>query len=200
MSPRGGPGEQRSWTAPFTFRPHGAGFRLDGGGPDIWHGTAAGFHTLEEEIATTDEGKTIISGGCHCGNVTFRLAASRPPEDLSVRACGCRFCRQHAALSTSDPDGHVSFAVSEPGRLARYRFGLKTADFLVCQNCGVYVGALMPDGDRAYAILNVNACGEPQRFLQKSAAMDYGAEDEAGRQARRRAKWTPADLQIEVNS
>lgn len=131
--------------------------------------------------------------------MTFRLAASRPPEALPVRACGCRFCRRHAALSTSDPDGHVSFAVAEPARLGRYRFGLKTADFLICQDCGVYVGALMPDGDQAYAILNVNACDEPQRFLQKSAAMDYGAEDEAGRQARRRATWTPAELQIEVN-
>jgi hypothetical protein len=64
--------------------------------------------------------------------VTFRLAASRPPEDLPVRACGCRFCRQHAALSTSDPDGHVIFQVADPARLARYRFGLKTADFLIC--------------------------------------------------------------------
>ncbi len=161
-------------------------------------GHGSGFRVLNEEIVTTNDDKTIISGGCHCGNVTFRLVASRPPEDLRVRACGCRFCRRHAALSTSDPGGHVSFTVSEPARLGRYRFGLKTADFLICQDCGVYVGALMPDGDQAFAIINVNACDEPQRFLQKSTAMDYGAEDEAGRQARRRAKWTPAELQIEV--
>ena len=142
----------------------------------------------------------IISGRCHCGNVSFRLAASRPPEDLPVRACGCRFCRQHAALSTSDPDGHVSFAVAEPDRLGRYRFGLKTADFLICRDCGVYLGALMADGDRAFAILNVKACDEPERFLQEPVAMDYGAEDEAARLARRREKWTPADGQIEVIS
>lgn len=117
-----------------------------------------------------------------------------------MRACGCRFCRQHAALSTSDPEGHVRFQAADPERLARYRFGLKTADFLVCRDCGVYLGALMADGDRAYAILNVNACAEPQRFLQKPVVMDYGAEDEAGRKARRRAKWTPADPKIEVIS
>ncbi len=99
------------------------------------------------------------------------------------------------SLATSDPDGHVSFAVAKPARLGRYRFGLETADFLICQDCGVYVGALMPDGDQAFAIINVNACDEPQRFLQKSTAMDYGAEDEPSRQARRRAKWTPAELQ-----
>ncbi len=140
----------------------------------------------------------MISGGCHCGNVTFRLAASRPPEALPVRACGCRFCRRHGARSTSDPDGRITFAVADPAGLSRYRFGLKTADFLVCRACGVYVGALMPDGERAFAIVNVNACEQPQRFLQKSVAMDYGAEDAAGRQARRRAKWTPAQAQVEV--
>lgn len=153
----------------------------------------------EQNVQSTQE-KTIISGGCHCGKVTFRLAASRPPEALPVRACGCRFCRRHAALSTSDPDGRVTFAVAGPACLSRYRFGLKTADFLVCRDCGVYVGALMPDGAEAYAIINVNACDEPQRFLQNPVAMDYGAEDAAGRQARRRAKWTPAELQFEVIS
>ena len=67
-----------------------------------------------------------ITGGCHCGNLTFRLTASQPPEDLPVRACGCRFCRQHGALSTSDPEGRLSFAARDPERLSRYRFGLKT--------------------------------------------------------------------------
>lgn len=142
----------------------------------------------------------MIEGGCHCGNLTFRLAASGPPEALPVRACGCGFCRQHGALTTSDPDGRVAFAVADPARLARYRFGLKTADFLVCQTCGVYVGALMPDGDGAYAILNVNACAARDRFVETPVAMDYGGEDEAGRLARRRAKWTPADPEIQVKS
>jgi hypothetical protein len=119
---------------------------------------------------------------------------------LPVRACGCRFCRQHAVLSTSDPDGRVSFAAADPAALGRYRFGLHTADYLICRDCGVYVGALMADGERAYAIVNVNACDEPERFLQPPRAMDYDAEDEADRRARRRAKWTPADRQIEAGA
>jgi len=149
---------------------------------------------------TSAENKTVISGGCHCGTVTFRLVASRPPEDLPVRACSCRFCRQHAALSTSDPAGHVTFATADAASLGRYRFGLRTADFLICRDCGVYLGALMPDGDAAYAILNVNACDEPERFVQSPLTMDYGGEDEAGRLARRRAKWTPAERRIEERS
>ncbi len=150
--------------------------------------------------SASSDSETLITGGCHCGAVTFRLAASRPPEDLPVRACSCRFCRQHAALSTSDPAGRVTFAAADPAALGRYRFGLRTADFLICRTCGVYVGALMPDGDAAYAILNVNACDAPERFAQSPLAMDYGGEDEAGRLARRRAKWTPADPRIEQTS
>ena len=141
-----------------------------------------------------------ISGGCHCGNLTFQLTASQPPEALTVRACGCRFCRQHGALSTSDPDGRLRFAVRDPALVSRYRFGLKTADFLVCRACGVYVGALMSDDDRAYGLVNVKACDKAHLFVQKAADMDYGSEDETGRLDRRRAKWTPTDPQIESAS
>jgi hypothetical protein len=32
-------------------------------------------------------------------------------------------------------------------KLLRYRFGLKTADFLVCENCGIYMAAVISTGD-----------------------------------------------------
>ncbi len=137
-----------------------------------------------------------IRGGCHCGNLGFRLRASQPAEDLPVRACGCRFCRQHAALSSSDPAGRLSFAARDPDLLSRYRFGLATADFLVCRACGVYVGALMPDGGGAFGLINVRACDEAHQFAQSPRDMDYGGEDEGGRLERRRARWTPADPEI----
>lgn len=147
---------------------------------------SAEAHEIEHEIR----------GGCHCGNPSFRLLASRPPEDLPVRACGCRFCRRHGALSSADPDGRLSFAARDPALLGRYRFGLATADFLVCRACGVYVGALMPDGEAALGLINVRACDEAHHFVQSPRDMDYGAEDEAGRRDRRRAGWTPADPEV----
>ncbi|MEE8228209.1 MAG: hypothetical protein V3R30_15410, partial [Kiloniellales bacterium] len=73
---------------------------------------------------------TQITGRCHCGNVSFVLSTDKPPEALAVRACGCDFCRAHGALSTSDPEGPVRFAIRDPARVNRYRFGLETADFL----------------------------------------------------------------------
>ena len=74
----------------------------------------------------------------------------------------------------------------------RYRFGLETADFLVCRRCGVYLGAVMPVGDGAVATLNVNSFDPPHPFEREGVAMDYGRESEAERRARRAARWTPA--------
>ncbi len=88
----------------------------------------------------------IIPGGCHCGNLTFEMRSARPPEELPLRTCGCGFCRAHGGLYTSDPEGFVRFAVRDPARLSRYRFGHGTADFLICRDCGVFLGAVMSEG------------------------------------------------------
>jgi hypothetical protein len=88
----------------------------------------------------------------------------------------------------------VRFSARDPDRLARYRFGHKTADFLICRDCGGFLGVFMRDGERGYAVVNVNACEEPERFGREAATMDYEAEDETDRLARRRARWTPAAL------
>jgi len=137
-------------------------------------------------------GPETVVGRCHCGNLSFELAASRPPEDFAPRTCGCSFCRAHAGLYISDPDGFVRFAARDPKRVSRYRFGHETADFLICAQCGVFLAALMTEGEGALAVLNVRACDDPGRFAGAPAAMDYDAETPADRLARRRARWTPA--------
>ena len=78
-------------------------------------------------------------GRCHCGNLELALETSLRPEELSLRADTCSFCRRHGARTTSDPSGHVVITVHHPEQLLRYRFGLRTADFLVCTRCGIYV-------------------------------------------------------------
>src|SRR5436190_940430 len=78
----------------------------------------------------------------------YELRTALVPAQWNIRACQCAFCRAHAALSCSDPNGTLAFVERETGVLARYRFGLKTADFLLCMRCGVYNGATIetPDG------------------------------------------------------
>ena len=134
----------------------------------------------------------MLAGSCHCGNLEVVFTPGRDPEDLQVRACGCAFCVRHGARTTSDPDGRAEIAIRDEGQLLRYRFGLRTADFLVCRGCGIYLAAVMTDSDgQSYATINVNVLDDRARFALDAVAADYDAEDFLARTARRRARWTP---------
>lgn len=131
-------------------------------------------------------------GGCHCGNLRYALESQLALGALSLRACRCSFCRLHGARSTSDPAGRIAFTLRDPAALTRYRFGLRTADFLVCAKCGIYVGAVMHDGAAAWAIVNANTLDAVVGLTQDAVPMDYDGEDEGRRLARRRQRWSPA--------
>jgi hypothetical protein len=133
------------------------------------------------------------AGGCHCGNLRYTLETSLALGELPLRACQCSFCRLHGARSTSDPNGRLRFEVRDPAQLTRYRFGLKTADFLICANCGIYVGAVMREGAAQWAIVNANTLDEVEKLTQELKPMDYEGESEAQRLARRRQRWSPAE-------
>ena len=81
--------------------------------------------------------------------------------------------------------------MSDADALVRYHFGHRTADFLICARCGVYIGALMEDGSRSWFVINVNALRPPPRDDFPVAAASLDAEDVAARIARRKQKWTP---------
>src|SRR5688572_31377021 len=102
-------------------------------------------------------------GGCHCNNVTIRLESDKTPLELGLRTDTCSFCNKHHALYTSDPSGALHIAVREADLVERYRFGTKTADFLLCRACGVFVAAYMPEP--SLAVINVNALEARAAFL-----------------------------------
>ena len=135
-----------------------------------------------------------LSGACHCGNLALTFETARDPGELAVRACGCSFCRRHGGRTVSDPKGRVAFVVHDPSLLNRYRFGLGTAEFLVCRTCGVYIGAVMVDAGSAYAIININVLHTPEVFAKAAVPVSYDRESETERRARRRALWTPATV------
>ena len=127
-------------------------------------------------------------GGCHCGAIGFTFSTEKPPSSWSIRACQCRFCLGHAALSLSDPTGSLRFHHRDPERLVRYRFGLRTAEFLLCRECGVYIGAVTNDGE--HGIVNTNTFAE-RIALPPPQPMTYEGETEVDRLARRSTRWTP---------
>lgn len=131
------------------------------------------------------------AGGCHCGSISVTFETRRKRKTLRPRACQCDFCRAHGARTITDPAGALRITVGDPDRCSFYRFGLQTAEYLVCADCGVYVAAVMRGDDGAWATLNVNALRDAAKFPRKPLPVSYDAEDAAGRTARRRAAWTP---------
>jgi len=138
--------------------------------------------------------ETRYEGRCHCGAIELSFTTRRAIHELPLRECQCGFCRKHGARTTADPEGFAEFRVRDAAALARYRFGLATADYLVCARCGVYLAALMEEGGEGYAVLNVNAFEDRAAFAGQATPMVYDHEDEADRRARRRELWTPAVL------
>jgi hypothetical protein len=132
-----------------------------------------------------------FEGQCHCGALAFRFRTALPHERWQVRACQCSFCRRHAALSTSDPGGRLEFLIKEADALQRYRFGLRTADFLICTRCGVYIGAQIDSGHGSFGIINARALPALAAALPAESPVSYQAEDAASRLARRAERWTP---------
>ncbi|MFQ5547672.1 MAG: GFA family protein [Woeseia sp.] len=137
-----------------------------------------------------------FTGSCHCGGIGFRYQTDIAPENWSIRACQCSFCQAHDALSTSDPAGLIEFTADDADLLVRYRFGLKTADFLLCRRCGVYIGALIDTGHGKFGIINTHALAETPDNLAATEPMSYDTEDVAGRVSRREERWTPARLTL----
>lgn len=134
---------------------------------------------------------------CHCGNLSARYDCGAAPAALPLRACACGFCRKHNARTTSDPEGRTEIVVRDPAALTRYRFGQRTADFLVCGNCGVYLGTLFTDEDgAAYATLNANTFANAQALSETAETLHCDQESVAEKNARRRVHWTPASLRI----
>ena len=65
--------------------------------------------------------QTDYKGSCHCGAIAYTFRTAVEPAQWSVRACQCSFCRAHDALSTSDPNGQITFVALNPDLLQKYR-------------------------------------------------------------------------------
>jgi hypothetical protein len=134
---------------------------------------------------------TEYLASCHCSALEARYRTAVPVGAWSVRACQCSFCRAHGALTTSDPDGTLAFTARDIGRVRRYRFGSRTTDFMICQECGVYVGARLEASRGSFGVLNTRALRPILEDLPKPGLMHYGDEAAELRQQRREARWTP---------
>jgi hypothetical protein len=142
---------------------------------------------------------TKLTGGCHCRNIRIEFETNIASPNFEPRACQCSFCRKHQSRAISDPNGSLRIAVANGDLLSRYQFAMKSIEFLICRECGVYVAGFMPDPTdaKAFATLMISALDEREGFPQPVAKNydDQACEDRA---ERRRKVWTPATLTCAV--
>ena len=75
----------------------------------------------------------IMSGGCHCGRVRFRVTA-----DLSrVTDCNCSICTKKGFLHLIVPPQAFEL-LSGREALTTYRFNTGTAQHTFCATCGMH--------------------------------------------------------------
>ena len=87
--------------------------------------------------------------------------------------------------------GTLQFGCSRPELLQRYRFATGTAEFLVCRECGVYLGAQTSSDGARFGILNTLTLNLAAGELPSPEAMNYDGETAESRRVRRAARWTP---------
>ena len=131
-------------------------------------------------------------GSCHCGTIQVRLRLSKMPEECALRACSCSFCRAHNTRMVADLGGEVEISAKDWSQVAAYRFGSRTADFLLCRQCGVFIAALCETSSGLRAVVNANCLAERARFTQTPADVDFEGEPTISRLARRAQTWMPA--------
>jgi hypothetical protein len=139
----------------------------------------------------------ILRGECHCGRVEVSFETALSPGELEVRACQCSFCRRHGAKTVTDSAGRLVIS-AEDGALVRYRFGLRTADFLLCRNCGVYIAAVISDCTEERATLNVAGMMIEGLWDRAADPIRLDHEDAEARRKRRHRNWTPTKVVVET--
>jgi hypothetical protein len=134
------------------------------------------------------------SGGCHCGDLQIEFETRLNPAEIELRACQCTFCRKHGSLAATDPAGHLAVRAAPGKSFGRYAFGLRTAEYLICQTCGVYVAAVTIGESEPRGIAIVNCLDDRLQFASAPIAVDYDAESPKERMERRRWRWTPVTV------
>jgi hypothetical protein len=94
----------------------------------------------------------------------------------------------------ADGAGLLELTADDWNLIERYRFGSRTADYIVCRRCGVYIGAICETTAGMRAVVNVNCLADRASFTQVPSASDYEGETTEARLSRRAQRWMPATV------
>ena len=143
---------------------------------------------------TTDE-RVTIEASCHCGNIRFSLHWPKTSMEISVRECGCTFCRKHGGAWTSNRNSSLEVNIDDQSLVSEYQFGTATAVFHVCKRCGVVPLVTSNIDDNVYAVINTNTFNNSAQLTFSRSTTDFSGEDVGDRLSRRKQNWIN-DVQI----
>jgi hypothetical protein len=127
-------------------------------------------------------------GGCHCGDIRYRLDWPVGGGPVPARRCNCSYCTRFNGTWTSHPDAKL--AIETGGNpTGQYRFATGTAGFLFCARCGVTVAALDDSGDSLKAVVNVHTLDRAREIEFERSESDFDGEAPDARLERRAARW-----------
>jgi hypothetical protein len=130
-------------------------------------------------------------GGCHCGALRIIYRSDIAPMYWRLRHDGCSFCRRHGVVGTSDPAGNLSIDIENPSKVRYYRFAHRTADFLICSECGVFVTATTDTAKGKCAVINARVLDGVSLNWASVADVHFDDESPLQRADRRALHWTP---------
>jgi len=131
----------------------------------------------------------VISGSCHCGNISFSLDWQPEPTEIPARACTCSFCTKHGGVWTSCTTCSLTVRVKDAKRVSVYAFGTKTAQFHVCSACGIVPVVTSTIDGMVYAVVSVNTFDNVKRELLRRGSVSFDGEGTGDRLARRQRSW-----------
>ena len=127
-----------------------------------------------------------------CAVLRSMSALEIKPRSASVLARSSSFCASRGVKSASDANGALKLASANA--LTRYRFGHKTADFLICPACGTYVATYMQGPRGPVGVINVVGLQIPELKDEPYDLASLDGETEGDRITRRLSRWTPMTL------
>jgi hypothetical protein len=131
----------------------------------------------------------LISGSCHCTNISFELDWQPEPMEIPARSCTCSFCTKHGGVWTSNPNGRLKVMVKDPSRVSKYTFGTETAQFHICSTCGVVPLVTSRINGCLYAVVSIHAFDDVDPSLLRLAPATFEGESVDARLTRRKRNW-----------
>jgi hypothetical protein len=92
----------------------------------------------------------------------------------------------------ADPDGLFELWADDWSLVESYRFSSRTADFILCRRCGVYIAAVCEIDAGTRAVVNVNCLNDRTAFTSVPTVSQYDGESTKARLSRRAVNWMPA--------